>query len=109
MVSGDNEFGSEVLKYIASIFIDREIIYVPNSFGLEGVQKYIDIFFKDHELKKIVEVKWKTAQEGDKSDLEETAANVQLVKLLAIKRFIEIGGIAPPEDRGKLLASIILG
>lgn len=108
-LTNDHEFGIEVLKYIASIFIDREIIYVPESFGLKGAQEFIDIFFKDQELKKIVEVKWRAEQEGDCGNLEEKAVDVQIAKLLAIKQFVDIGGIAPPEDRGKLLAGLILG
>ena len=106
---GGVKFGPEVLKYIASIFIDRDIIYIPDSFGLKGAQKYLDLYFKDNELKKIAEVKWKSIQDGEGLELEEKPSDVQVGKLLAIERFVKMGGVAAPEDRSDLLTNIILG
>lgn len=105
----NNEFGDEVMKYIASVFINRDLIYLPKSFGLEGTQEYLDIYFKDSELKKIVEVQWKAVMDGEDIELEESPVGVQIAKLLVIKRFVDMGGVASPDDHDSLIAKLILG
>ncbi|MFA7710601.1 MAG: hypothetical protein WCY30_05815 [Candidatus Neomarinimicrobiota bacterium] len=101
------EFSEDVNQYIASIFIDKCYVYIPPAYGIPGVQKYLDKYYKDVELKKAIRMKYELRVRDDIS-LEENLVDAQVAKLLAINKFVEIGGIESPHSKENILAKVIM-
>ena len=101
-------FREDVIQYIASIFINGYYVYVPDEFRINKVQKYLDKYYQDPELVKAVKMKWEIRLKDDTVLLEETTVDVQVAKLLAIKKYTEIGGIASPSGKRDILTRLIL-
>ena len=109
-VLGNSErvFSEDVNQYIAGVFIDRCIIYIPSKYMIAGAQKYLDKFFQDYELKKAVKMKYEMRLRGDEIPLLENVVDVQVAKLLAIDKFVELGGIESPHNKRNSLAKLVM-
>jgi len=104
----DHQIDEDVAQYIASVFLERNYIYVPDEFHLGASQAYMDIFNKKPELRDAIKDKWKSMMSGEEYELQETQVDVQLARLLAIKKFVEVGGTGVPMEKEKALAKMIL-
>ena len=67
----------------------------------------MDKFFQDFELKKAIKMKYELRLR-DEVQLEENIVDVQVAKLLAIDKFVEIGGIESPHNLENTLAKLIM-
>lgn len=86
-------FDQDVKNYMASIFADRALVYIPPEFELEGVQKYLDIGNPENGiLMEAVKSKWDLISQGEIFIAEEgSTVDVQCSKLLVIKKYYEDG------------------
>lgn len=101
-------FSDDVAQYIAGIFLNRGYVYIPEEFYLKGVQRYIDIYTGSPEFKEAVESGWKLVVSDEQHALSETSVDIQLARLLAIKKFVDIGGTGSRDDIDMVLAKLIL-
>lgn len=107
--SGKLKLSDDVTRYVAKIFNSRGYSYVPDEFWLpDGVQKYIDMYDESTELRLAIKIKWRAMMAGEWFDLEETPVDVQCAKLLAIKKFCDLGGPGTPRSKENALTRLVL-
>lgn len=104
----DIRLDEDVAQYIASVFLNKNYVYIPEEFNLHGVQPYMDIFHKNIEFRDAVKTKWQSMMGSEDYNLEETPVDVQLARLLAIKKFVDMGGTGVYADKNRALAKLIL-
>jgi len=106
---GNLKFEDSVKSYIAAIFIDRGYVFVPPEFGAVGdIQEYLNRYFCNPVLSGAVEAKWRSMMDHSWPDLEENEVDVQSGKLLALKKFMDIGGVSRQRSKIDALHKIIL-
>ena len=107
--SPDTGFSQVVKDYMATIFIDRGYVFVPSEFGLvASIQGQLDRYFQDPDLVGAVSSKWQDMMDHSWPDLEENEVDVQCGRLLAIKKFMDVGGVSRHREKADALHKIIL-
>lgn len=101
-------FSDHVRAYIAVVFLDRGYVYIPDEFGLPGVQEHLDRYHQDANLRNAVEAKWRELMNHSWAELEESEVDIQLGRLLAIKKFADVGGVSRHHEKTDALYKIIL-
>jgi len=108
LVDKEKQFSEDVLKYIASIFIDADIVWVPDDFLVQGINQYLSKYFEDEPFITSVKSKWHEMIDNEKwFNFEENEVDIQCAKLLAIRKYVNMGGFSRSESTDPLYKIIL--
>lgn len=92
-IRGEEKFTNEVAIYVATSFLSNGMIYIPKEWDFKNlIQKHIDNFIYDFDLKKETEIAWnkiKTIKDIVSLEFKETPLEIQLGKLAVIQQYLK--------------------
>lgn len=108
-----DELHEQVINYIATSLVGYALVWVPEEWwGISEANPVLDRYYDDAAFVDEVRDRWNELKDMDSPDFEDTAVDVQVARLIAMKQYADSSdaenSVNEDEDKQNLTTRIVL-